>query len=438
MQYLNIIYFLIITAYGYRFLQSDGRIVKGALNSEQTYHYSGTELFWCLTFATGLLAFSANVGLDLMAIRLLVLEIFCIIGLTVAQRKAVLSFPLKIYIAFLIWIVIGIFYSDYPMYGFRTVLKYIYPLLLCMFASAAVSDAEVFMKSSLWARKIGVIAVIFGTIPYIERAIPGVIWYGTARAINFISIMIFSLGMFFLTNKKKQNFLYTLLFLLPCVLWVFRTSIMGSLIALMAFFLIKLRVKALPIIAGIFVLGIIAVFTIPALKEKMFYDKSVTIEDFQQGKIEEKNINTNTRAYMWEILTDRFYDKQPMIGSGTGSVQGFMYTDSKKSEKRIFSGLMVPHSDFVQQKCDNGLIGLVLYGVMVFFIFVDCFRTYWNRESSGALKLCAIVAGASLIGVYATFYSDNVVNYSMATLSMPFGFYGMMLGMRRAEREGRF
>lgn len=320
------------------------------------------------------------------------------------------------------------------MYGFRTVLKYIYPLLLCMFASAAVSDAEVFMKSSLWARKIGVIAVIFGTIPYIELAIPGVIWYGTARAINFISIMIFSLGMFFFTNKKKQNFLYTLLFLLPCVLWVFRTSIMGSLIALMAFFFIKLRVKALPIIAGIFVLGIVAVFTIPALKEKMFYDDSVTIEDFKEGKISEDNINTNTRAYMWEILTKRLYDDQPMIGSGTGSVQGFMYTDSKRTDKRLFSGLMVPHSDFVQQKCDNGLIGLVLYGTMVFFIFVDCFRTYWNRESSGALKLCAIVAGASLIGVYATFYSDNVVNYSMATLSMPFGFYGMMLGMRRAER----
>ncbi len=433
MQYLNIIYFLIITAYGYRFLQSDGKIVKGALNSEQTYHYSGTELFWCLTFSTGLLAFSANVGLDLMAIRLLVLEIFCIVGLSVAQRKAILSFPLKIYIAFLIWIVIGIFYSDYPMYGFRTVLKYIYPLLLCMFASAAVSDAEVFMKSSLWARKIGVIGIVFAFIPYLNWIFPGVFWYGTARAINFISIMIFSLGMFFFTNKKKENILYVLLFMLPCVVWVFRTSIMGSLVAMMAFSLIKLRVKSLPIIAGIFVLGIVAVFTIPSLKQKMFYDDSVTIEDLQQGKISEDNINTNTRAYMWEILTREFYDDHKLTGSGTGSVQSFMYNDSKRTDKRLFSGLMVPHSDFVQQKCDNGLIGLVLYGAMVFFIFVDCFRTYWNRESSGALKLCAIVAGASLIGVYATFYSDNVVNYSMATLSMPFGFYGMMLGMRRAE-----
>ena len=105
-----------------------------------------------------------------------------------------------------------------------------------------------------------------------------------------------------------------------------------------------------------------------------------------------------------------------------------MYTNSKD-----YGGLKIIHSDFIQQKCDNGLIGLILYGAVIFFIFVDCSRTYWNKQYSAPLKLCAIVAGASIIGVYATFYSDNVVNYSMATLSMPFGFYGMMLGMRCAE-----
>lgn len=429
MQYLNIIYFLIISIYGYKFLRSDGKIIKGALNEEQTYHYSGPELFWCLTFSTGLLALSANVGLDLMAIRLLVLEIFCLVGLYISQRRPVISLPLKVYFAYLIWIVIGLFYSDYPGYGVRTILKYIYPLLLCMFASATVRDAEVFMKSSLWARRIGTIGLIFGIVPYISRFIPGVFWYGTARAINFISIMIFSLGMFFFTNKKKNNLLYAILFMLPCIVWVFRTSIMGSLIAIMAFFLIKLKVKALPIIASVFILGVVAVFTIPSLREKMFYDDTVTIEDFQEGKIDEDNINTNYRATMWKKLQNKFFYDHQTIGSGTGTVQGYMY-----GHREEFGMLMVPHSDFVQQKCDNGIIGLVLYGAIIFFIFMDCFRTYWHYESSGALKLCAIVAGASLLGVYATFYSDNTVNYSMATLSMPFGFYGMMLGMRRAER----
>lgn len=429
MQYLNIIYFLIITIYGYRFLQSDGKIIKGTLNSEQLFHYSGTELFWCLTFSTGLLAFSANVGLDLMAIRLLVLELFCIIGISIAKNRAIISLPLKIYIIFLLWMVVGLFYAPSPIYGIRTILKYLYPLLLCMFASATVRDSEVFLKSSLLARTIGIISLVLVFMPLFNHIFPGVFWYGTARAINYISIMIFSLGMFYFTNKKKQNLFYTILFCLPCLIWVFRTSIAGSLIAVMAFYFIKYKLKSLPIIIGVIVLGVVAVFTIPSVKQKMFYDDSVTFEDFRQGKISEDNVNTNYRAYMWEVLQNKFYEPHKIIGSGTGTAQWYMYTHSED-----FGGLKIIHSDFIQQKCDNGLIALILYGAATLFIFIDAFRTYW-RARSAPLQLCAIVAGASLIGVFATLYSDNVVNYSMATLSMPYGFYGMMLGLRHTEQS---
>lgn len=425
MQYLNLIYFLILTFLGFKFLKSDGKIIKGALDNSEYYHYSGLELFWCLTFSTGLLAFSFDVGLDLMALRLLILEIFCIIGLTYSKNKAILSLPLKIYILFLIWIAIGLTYSPSPTYGIRVILKYLYPLLLCMFASAVVRDSEVFFKSSLFARVVGVISIAITFIPYVEGLLfPGVIWYATARVINYISIMIFSLGMFFFTNKKKENLIYTVIFLLPCTLLVFRTSIMGSLVAIMAFFFIKYKLKSLPIIGAIVLMGILSVFTIPALREKMFYDDNVTFEDFQEGKIDENNVNTNFRSVMWEILQDKFYNDHKLTGSGTGAVQSYMY-----SHKQEFGGLSVPHSDFIQQKCDNGLIGLILYGAVIFFIFADCFRTYWKYDDE-ALRLCAIVAGASILGVYVTFYSDNTVNYSMATLSMPYGFYGMMLGMR--------
>ncbi len=430
MQYLNILYFLIISWYGVKFLRSDGKVLKGALNPELTFQYSGPELFWVLTFSTGLLAFSLDVGLDLMAIRLLVLEILCLWGLSIAKNKPVFTTPLKIYIVFLVWLVIGLFYAPVPAMGVRTILKYIYPLLLCLFASAAVRDSEVFLKSSKLARIVGVITIIASFIPYMEFTIfKGVMWYSTARAINYISLMIFSIGLFCFTNKKKQNFWYAVLFLLPCFIWIYRTSILGSAIALMAFSLIKWKQKALPVIAGIFILGIVSVFTIPTLKEKMFYDDSVTLQDFREGKIKEDNVNTNARSAMWEDLEKRFYNNQEIAGSGTGTVQTWMYANYEK-----YGGLTVPHSDFVQQKCDNGLIGMYLYGAIILFIFIDCFKTYWRNENQ-AIRLCAIVAGASIIGVYATFYSDNVVNYSMATLGMPFGFYGMMLGMRQQQKE---
>lgn len=430
MQYLNIIYFLILTILGYHYLLGDGKVLKGALNPNLSFKYSGVELFWCLTFGTGLLAFSANVGFDLMAIRLLVLEVFCLVGMAIAQNKIVLSFPLKIYIAFLLWMVIGLFYTPSVSYGIRVILKYLYPLLLCLFASAAVRDSEVFFKSSKWARIVGVVGVLIIFVPYLNwYLLSGVFWYSTARAINFISIMIFSLGMFYFSNAKVKSLIFVCLFMIPCFYLTLRTSIMGSVIAIMAFYFIKYRLKSLPIIFGILILGVVAVFTIPSLREKMFFDDNVTFEDYREGRISEDDINTNFRAYMWEKLQNKLYEDHKLIGSGTGAVQNEMY--NVQNDNSQYGGLNVPHSDFVQQKCDNGLIGLILYGAMIFFIFVDCFRTYY-RYSDPPLRLCAIVAGASIIGVYATFYSDNVVNYSMATLAMPFGFYGMMLGMRRS------
>jgi hypothetical protein len=100
----------------------------------------------------------------------------------------------------------------------------------------------------------------------------------------------------------------------------------------------------------------------------------------------------------------------------------------------IFGGLKVPHSDFVQMMCDNGLIALILYLVMALSAILHSLFIY-DRCNSGILKLCAITAGSSLAGVLVTLYSDNVVNYSMATLSMPFGFYGMTLGIWQSENS---
>lgn len=331
-----------------------------------------------------------------------------------------------VYAVYLVWIVIGCFYSPSPFYGIRVILKYIYPLAMALYASAVVRHVEIFIQAGVWARRVALVSMVFAFVPGIGVLVPGVFWYGTARAIHYISIMVFSMGLFYFTDQKKRNLGFAVLFLLPCFLWVFRTSIMGSLVAIMGFYFIMYRVKSLPIIAGVLIAGVVAVFTIPSLHDKMFKDSSTSLEQFQEGKVNMDKVETNARAAMWEHLEKRFYEHHETAGSGTGSVQHYMYTHF------LFGGLKVPHSDFVQMRCDNGLIGLVLYAVALFSAFFHCVSVF-VRSRSAELQLAAVVAGASMIGVFVTLYSDNVVNYSMATLSMPFGFYGMMLGIKKAS-----
>lgn len=429
MYQLNYLYFLIITLVGLKFLTMKRGVMTNPLNREQKMVMDGSEMFWVLTFSTGLLAFSAPGVLDLMAIRLMVLEVFCIVGLFICKRSPQWSPAIIFYLIYIIWLVIGLSYTPAPGYGFRVILKYLYPLLIMLFASAAVRDKEVFLKAGIGARMVAIISIAVAFIPYIGRLFPGVFWYGTASAIHYISMCVFSLALFYYTREKRKNLLLCILFMLPCILWVFRTSIMGTTLALMTFFFFKYKLRSLPVIAGIVIVAIVAVFTIPSLKEKMFKDsENISIEQFQQGEISKDDIESNARFAMWEHLENRFYEGKELTGSGIGSVQNYMYTNF------VFGGLTVPHNDYVQMACDSGIIGVVLYLLSIIIVLIHCFVVY-QKSSSIAIQMCAIVAGSSLAGVALTMYTDNVVNYSMATLSYPFGFYGMLLGLMKGENK---
>jgi len=427
---LNYICFAILAILYLRYLMSPGKVVTSPFDHRQEILFDGPEMCWVLVFATGVLALSSEGVIDLMAMRMMLIEAICITGLFVTHRSPVWTVPLYIYVLYLFWIIIGCSYSPDVTYGVRIVLKYLFPLFLTLFASSAVRHPEVFIKASLGAVLMGLASYFVWVVPGLNELIHGFFWYATARAINYISLMVFCLTLFFYTDEKKKYLLLAILFIIPCFAWVFRTSIMGSIVALAAFSFIKYRVRSVPLIVGIVLLGIVAVFALPNLHKKMFKKGSgnITIEQFQSGKVSMKQVETNAREAMWTYLEARFYKPHKLEGSGTGAVQQHMYSHY------LFGGLRVPHSDFVQIRCDNGLVGLSLYGLAFLCIFIHCFRVF-HREESIPIKMCALTAGASLAGVFVTLYSENTVNYSLASLSMPFGFYGMMLGLLRGKED---
>lgn len=425
MEFLNIIYFLILIGLAYQFLMSADHIVKSPLNKGDLLKLTGPEMYWVLIFSTGVLALSFDFGIDLMAIRIFVIMILCLIGFKFTACRPIWSIPIIIYGVYLIWLLIGCFYTYSFTFGIRVLLKYCYPFVFCLFASAVVDNFPTALKAGVTARWVALITVFITFLNFEQYIIPGVLWYITARVIHYISFLVFSLAMFFFTKEKKINALFFLAFLFPCFFLVLRTSILGSVVALMSFAIIKWKYKSLPVIFSVLILGVASVFYIPSLRNKMFFNNKTSIEDFREGKVDMEDVNTNYRAHLWGVLQNSLYKNHEIAGSGTGATQLFM----KENPKKV-AGLMACHSDFVQMKCDNGLIGISLYCLMIGAIFIHCIIIYW-KTSDPRIRLFAITAGASLIGVFATCYSDNTVNYSMATLSIPFGFYGMTLALNK-------
>lgn len=432
---LNYIYFAIVSFLGLKFLfQSEGK-VRSPLDKNKIMLLEGTELFVLLIFSTGLLAFSAFAGtFDLMAVRLFLLELFCVIGIYIADRKIGISVPITLYVIYIFWLVVGLSYSPAAGYGIRVILKYLYPFLLMLLTSAVVRNEEVFLKAGLYARVVAIISVFVvlthseTLIPW-ENIIPGVFWYGTAAAIHYISMVILSLALYFYYGKNKIDLLWAVIFSLPCILLGLRTSIMGLTFAIGIFVLFRYKGKSLPLLFGIVAIFISVLFLAPEARNKMFVNENITTQEIMEGEISMDAINSNGRFEMWEKLLDRMFVGKEIIGSGTGSTQNYLYSNE------VFGGLKVPHNDYVQQLCDNGLMGIILYLSMCLFTIIHCFKEYNNRKNNHATRISAIIAGAALGGTILTMLTDNVVNYSMATLAYPFGFYGMMLGLKKEQEK---
>ena len=429
MQYLNILFFLILTYWGFKFLYMPHKSVTHPLDKKRKLLFEGPELYLVLMLSTGLLSLAVPIGLDLSAIRLLFLEIFCIIGLLRTHHKPIWTAVSIFYILLIVWMCIGLWYTTSITFGIRVILKFLYAFLVILYTSAAVRDGEVFLKAAFGARWMAIITIIL-VFTTLNRIFPGTIWYATALAINYIVMCMFSLAMYYYGGRDKKNLYLTILFVIPCIVWVFRTSIMGTALAFMVFMFFRYKAKSLPLIFGTIILFIVAIFTIPAVKDKMFDGQDRTLQEFQAGKISMDDIDSNGRFAMWEWSFDTYYDGHELTGSGTGNLQRAFY-----ALEHGIGSIKVPHNDYVQILCDNGLIGIFLFGTSFLCLIIHSFIVLQKRRYPWYIKVCAITAGASAAGVLLTMYTDNVINYTMATISYPCAFYGMMLGLEKGYKQ---
>lgn len=421
---LCFVYFIVLTVIGFYLVYKPYGVISAPFDRSLKMRCKGTELLLIFIFATGLIGL-----MPVLAIRLAVLEVLCIIGIYKSHSSPIFSFPIILFILFIVWEIWGLSYTPSTEFGFRMILKYIYPLLLALFASSVVRDKEIVLKSLLSARWVAAFTILIYFVPILLPLFIGVFWHPAALATHYIPMSMISLALYIYSNKKAKNLIFFVIFSLPCFIWVFRTDIMGLFVALSAFALIKYRLKAVPVVLLLGVLSVASLFYIPSIKAKMYYNPDeVSLSDFLTGNVDETNINTSGRGPMWEDCKRWFYEEHELIGSGTGRVQKYMYTEATGFRK----GGQI-HNDFLVLMCDNGLIGLSLYLLSALGAFIHCVYIYHKQSSSAVLRMCAIVAGSSLLGVVVTMYSDNTLSYSMATLSYPWGLYGMTLGLKKKE-----
>ena len=132
---------------------------------------------------------------------------------------------------------------------------------------------------------------------------------------------------------------------------------------------------------------------------------------------------------MWEWSLKNYYKGHELMGSGLGQLQARLY-----SHNHPFGRLEVVHNDYVQILCDTGQIGLGLYVLILFSFVMHSFRIYNNKQNRESARNSAFIAGTSLCGIMACAFTDNVINYSLITLTYPYAFFGFALALKKIKK----
>lgn len=429
---ISLVAFLVLNIYLVVFLNRYMVEMKNPVNSARPLRLEGIEAFFVLLMATGTMAMSssgggtgAGSGFNLQAIRLLLLEVFCIWACIRSTRPIRWGVGTIAYLIYIIWLLYSMTYSQAGNYGWRYILKYIYPFLVMLCASSIVRDEEVFITTCVWARRVALVSVLVFLLPRVNVFLGGFFWYNTALNMNYATIVCVSLVLYFHCGKDWKDLLMTFIFVAPTILQVHRTGLLAISGALAVFCFYKFKWKSLPYIVGVLGIGLAIVFYVPSFHQKMFWkdtDNTLTISDLREGNIAEDDIRNNGREALWNTLECNFYHGHELKGSGIGSCQKFLYESSLTIKQT--------HGDYVQIRCDTGIIGLVLWFIVLGVVLIHCFIETTRSENPAYIRYCAMLTAGAIVGNYLAMYSDNAVTYTMASTSYPFAFYGVLLGLR--------
>lgn len=427
---INLLIFLALSGYMFIYIFRYSARIKNPINSSQYLLIEGTEMFVILLFATGTLALSSagggsgeGQGLNLQAIRLLILEVALIISILVATERPKWAIGTVLYLTYILWIVYSLTYCQNVNYGIRYILKYLYPMLVMLGASAIVRDEPIFLSICVWTRRIAIISALVVYLPVIST-FSGIFWYNTALHLNYVTASIVSFALYYFYGKDRKDLILGILFVIPCLLMVHRSGLLAMGVGLSVFMFLKHKWISLPYIAIVLGIGLAIVFYVPAFHDKMFWkdtENQLTIQDVRAGTISEDDIRNNGRKALWEMLEEEFYVGHEMKGSGIGSCQYFLYQNPTIVKQT--------HGDFVQMRCDTGQIGFWLYLIVGIGVLVHCLLVCIREWVPDHVKCCAMIAGGSTAGMFAGMYSENVVTYTMTSTGYCFGFYGIMLGL---------
>jgi O-antigen ligase len=378
-------------------------------------------------------------GMNLSAWRLLLWTVLLVLVLANSEpampRLTAADLPLVFFGMFLLWCILRLIDAPSVSFGVRNLLKVLYPFLVLLLARKAARRGHlgIYLTPMIGA---SLIISLFTSglseqVPYLvyNPLLYSVFWPRATfadHAAIMVGVILIVLWAYrdYLPVLLRRIYALGLIWLIASPLVVAcRTGFLATVAAIAGYALARYRAKALPVMVGLFFAAATAFLLVPQVRAHMFRNPDeVDFSSILTGRASLANIDSSGRFAMWDDLLDRFYGTNPLMGSGLGVTQDYLYNAS------FSAAIKAAHSDYVALLCDTGLIGLSLYLAGAISALVVATKYVWRGATMELRAAAALVLSSFPACLWAAGF-DNVFNYALPVHSLPFAFTGILLGM---------
>ncbi|MBN1346447.1 MAG: O-antigen ligase family protein [Phycisphaerae bacterium] len=384
--------------------------------------------------STGTLRFGVDDavgGTNLSALWLMWLLVLSGVALyRLPRRTGTLSFPEKLYALFLAWCVFEAMRAPSLAFAARLLLKMLFPFAVMVLARRAYLDQWDVQEGLARVLKISFcVCLLVGG--YTQRFLPPLCWAASdvfwhAAAFADHASLMGALSLIFWRASRKSRYLALGVFFgLSSIFAGIRTGIAAFGVGVSCFVLFGFRRHvAIPLLLGVYVVTAASLFLIPSVREHMFFNaRKVAASELivRPDRLSTDQVDSSGRFEMWDVVLRRFFDPNPLLGSGLGTTQAWFYSGA-------YGRARVEHSSYVRLLADTGLIGFLLYcGTML-----SCMGVAWRclrRSPPGTVRIVAMFVLCGFPAVMVCMAFDNVLNYALAVGQYPFALTGLMLAL---------
>ncbi|MFC1857809.1 O-antigen ligase family protein [Thermodesulfobacteriota bacterium] len=336
--------------------------------------------------------------------------------LLILRNPNQISFPFKLWIPWIILLMIYLITSEYQ--SLQRTIQLMCPIVIGIAVSTQNINVSQIKRFIVRCKHLSV-ALILIALWHTGTLLTGKIPLTTGLAPQSITAILFCclFAASYASGNRKDLYWWGLMVGVP-IFAVTRTAIaVAGLTLPLTFAPLKLKKRIVLVIVG---LGVaLALFQTERIQKKMFYSGRGKLADIQS-----KDFSDTGRKFMWDLMKKRI-EQRPWFGHGTGSSELFL--------KSLLGNRTYPHNDWLLTLQDQGILGTAVFAISMLVAVFHALRK--AKTATFEARLLFLAGASAFVSMALMMITDNIMVYASYFGNLHFTILGLAYASEKNKKK---